>query len=67
MKRKTKAEKLIDRRIERAYYDTCCNIQINVMDIGKIFAFGRIKIEAGEDDEQLRSSIRNYVETIRVG
>lgn len=65
MKRKTKAEKLADKRIERAYYDTCSGIQINIMDIGKIFAFGRLKVEAGEDDEQLKSSIRNYVETIR--
>lgn len=63
--KQNKAEKAIDRRVEKAYYASCSGVQINIMDIGKIFAFGRMKVAAGEDDEALKSSIRAYVETIR--
>jgi hypothetical protein len=65
MKRKeTKAEKAADKRIERIYYATCSGVAIDVMDIGKVFAFGRLKIEAGEDDAALASSLKNYVATL---
>lgn len=63
--KQTKYDKAADKRVERAYYATCSGIQIDIMDIGKVFAFGRMKVDAGEDDEALKSSIRNYVETIR--
>jgi len=36
-----------------------------VLDIGKVFAFGRLKLDAGEDFDALKSSVHNYVETIR--
>jgi hypothetical protein len=65
MKRKSKAEKVAEARVDRAYRATCCGIQVNIMDIPKIFAFGRIKVDAGEDDAQLAASVRAYVETIR--
>jgi len=54
-----------DKIVERAYYATCSGIQINVLDIGKVFAFGRLKLDAGEDFDALKSSVHNYVETIR--
>jgi hypothetical protein len=66
MRRQSKAEKLIDLRIDLAYRKTCSGIQINMLDIPKVFAFGRIKIMEGEDDAALCNSIRAYVESIRV-
>jgi hypothetical protein len=54
-----------DKIVERAYYATCSGIQVSILDIPKVFAFGRVKLDAGEDFEALKSSVRNYVETIR--
>lgn len=58
-------KKQIDARVERAYYDTCSGIQIDIMDIGKVFQAGRNAIKDGVDDETLRKVIRNFVESIR--
>jgi len=60
-----KAAKIADQRVERAYYRTCSGVQIDIMDIGKVFDFGRLKVAAGEDDNALGASIRAYVDTIR--
>ncbi len=60
-----KKEAKADKIVEKAYYATCTGIQIDIMDIGKVFAFGRTKIEAGEDFPALCASVRAYVETIR--
>jgi hypothetical protein len=64
-RRMTKAEKIAEKRVERAYYASCSGIQIDIMDIGKVFAFGQLKVAEGEDDAALAASIRAYVETIR--
>ena len=62
-KRLTK--KQIDKTVERAYYATCSGIQIDIMDIGKVFTFGRGLVEDGADEEILKTGIRAFVETIR--
>ena len=64
-KRKTKAEKIAERRVDMAYRATCSGIQINILDIPKIFAYGELKVAEGLDDAALAASIRAYVETIR--
>ena len=61
-----KYKRLCENRIERAYYSSCAGIQINVMDIRKVFEHGQRQIDMhGLDDEALAKSIREYVETIR--
>ena len=60
-----RAAKIADKRIETAYYATCRGIQIDIMEIGKVFDYGRLQIAQGVDDAGLASAIRAYVETIR--
>ena len=60
-----KAAKLADKRVSAAYHATCSGIQINMMDIPKVFKVGLRAITEGCDDESLRLTVRAYVETIR--
>jgi hypothetical protein len=60
--RASKADKALDKLIERIYYDNCAGIQINIMDIGKVFAEGRKAHAEGRD---LRDAIVSFVQTIR--
>jgi hypothetical protein len=55
------SKKQIDLRIEKAYRAGCSGVQINIMDIPKVFNFGRIKVAEGEDDASLAASIAAYV------
>jgi hypothetical protein len=58
-------KKAMDRRIEQAYYRRCSGIQIDIMDIGKVFAAGRTALENGADEAGLEDAIVQFVETIR--
>jgi hypothetical protein len=63
--KQTKEQKAIDKRVEAAYYRTCSGIQINIMDIGKVFAVGRDALAKGVDEPGLEHVIREFVDTIR--
>lgn len=62
MKQPKRLEALIERRIDESYRRNCAGVQIDIMDIGKVFAAGRRAIAAGED---LDSAIVAFVATIR--
>jgi hypothetical protein len=63
-KKETKEEKLIDKRIERAYRRSCHGMVIAILDIPKVFAVGRTCIAEGSDDMRLEQQLRAYVESI---
>lgn len=55
----------LDKKIEQVYYATCRGVQIDVMNISKVFDVGREALAKGADDEQLKAAIVAFVETIR--
>lgn len=65
MARQSKADKLIEQRIERAYYKTCSGVQINVMDIDKVFDAGRKALRMSDSEADLERAIVEFVATIR--
>jgi hypothetical protein len=64
MARSRKKKDPTDARIEKAYYRTCSGVQINIMDISKVFDHGRKGVETGADDETLGVELRRFVDTI---
>lgn len=59
------SKKAIDKRVEKIYYQRCSGIQINIFDIGKVFAVGQASVAAGDNDHVLGDKIASYVQTIR--
>jgi hypothetical protein len=62
---KKAAAKAISARIEKAYGLACAGVQVNLLDISKIFEAGRKAIESGADDAALQEAIKAFVATIR--
>ena len=54
--------KQIDKQIEAIYYANCSGIQINIMDIGKVFTAGRTAFAEGRD---VTEAIVNRVAELR--
>jgi len=65
MTKRTAAEKKADKRIEAAYRRRCSGIEIDIMDIGRVFKAGHAAIAAGADEPGLEHAVRAFVETIR--
>jgi hypothetical protein len=65
----TRAEKIKrnrdDKLIEQAYYATCSGIQIDILDIPKVFEAGRAELARGTGYDALKLAVRAYVDTIR--
>lgn len=62
---KKSEEKKIDQKIESIYRKRCSGIQINIMDIGKVFKVGKAAALAGMSDEQIENEIFAFVQKIR--
>jgi len=59
--RQSKAEKEVDKLIERTYYRYGSGVQINIMDIGKIFNEARIEMLTGKPiEEVIQNLIAKY-------
>ena len=57
--------KAAEKKVEKIYYANCSGIQINIMDIGKVFKVGVAAIANGLDDVAVTDVVTNFVETIR--
>lgn len=53
------------RRVEQAFNASCHGVQIDIMDIGKVFTAGLAAIAEGADDATLQATIITFVQTIR--
>ncbi len=58
-------KKLDEKRVEKAYYKVAQGVQIDMMNIPKIFKVGEKAIAEGADDAALEKAISDFVETIR--
>ena len=61
MRRKNRVDKAIDDRTDAAFRLMCSGIQINILDISKVFAEGRRLQAASADADVLRAGIFVFV------
>ena len=59
------SEKKMDAIIERLYRQACPNVEIDIMDISKIFAVGRKALSEGKSEDEVKAAIVEFVNTIR--
>lgn len=62
--KQTRQDKLNEKRIEQAFYARCSGIQVNVMDISKVFKHGRMLIADGADDAVLGDGLLAFAMSI---
>lgn len=62
MAKQTKTEKALDKEINDLYVKNCANIQINIMDIPRVFAEARKARSEGRD---MKEAIVSFVQSIR--
>lgn len=60
--KRSKADKTLDKEIERLYREHCNGIQIDIWDIAKVFEAGRKAYAEGTD---MKDAIIKCVEAIR--
>lgn len=58
----TKADKALDREIDKLYRENCSGIQIDIFDIPKVFAEARKAKAEGRD---MKEAIVSFVNSIR--
>lgn len=62
MARQSKADKALDREIDKLYRENCANVAINIMDIPKVFAEAKKARAEGRD---MKEAIVSFVNSIR--
>lgn len=62
MAKQSKADKALDREIDKLYRENCANIQIDIFDIPKVFAEARKARAEGRD---MKEAIVSFVNSIR--
>lgn len=65
--KQSKLDRQMDDQIKKAYAQSCSNISIDIMDIGRVFEIGRQALKNGATNEELAIVLREFVETIRKG
>lgn len=60
-------QKKIDKLVEAAYTRSCSGVQIDIMDISKVFRAGAVAVREGKRDAELDKAVRAFVDTIAKG
>lgn len=55
--KQTKADKQLDKDIERTWYKMASGVQVNIMDIANIFREARVAVQAGRTLEGVMTEI----------
>lgn len=62
MPKQSKADKVLDREIDKLYRENCANIAIDIFDIPKVFAEAKKAKAEGRD---MKEAIVSFVNSIR--